>query len=451
MDVVEKFINQYVREIDFYERTARICAQICENELEKAGIRAIVTYRVKRVDRLKDKLIKRSQSKKYECVDDIYSDIVDLAGVRIALYFPSDKEKIERFIKSKFKVKEIKKFPQNSGNKISEGNSLGPKYQKMFSGYHATHYRINLKATQIEQDEAKYCQANVEIQVASVLMHAWSEVEHDLVYKPLNGELSIDEYEILDELNGLILAGELGLKRLYKAVKERVTQNEVAFSSHYELASFIYGRISSKNQVNDIEDIVMGRADLLFKFLKSAGLNTPKAIDKHIDNIDISCESNTVVEQIIDKMIENDMTLYKKFVKAKSELNRNPYSNSDEDESIIQSRKALFYFVDKWSDLQIVMRKLIEKFHPEFKNEKYLISVENIQKLLGEEFSSSTFRSIKKINTELIHKSGVPSDEVLVETGKKIDKLINKLLNKFDEEERTAIEQKINEIEIKVE
>jgi ppGpp synthetase/RelA/SpoT-type nucleotidyltranferase len=28
----------------------------------------------------------------------------------------------------------------------------------------------------------------VEIQVASVLMHAWAEVEHDLVYKPVDQE-----------------------------------------------------------------------------------------------------------------------------------------------------------------------------------------------------------------------------------------------------------------------
>ena len=42
-------------------------------------------------------------------------------------------------------------------------------------------------------------------------MHAWSEVEHDLVYKPLQGTLSDEELAILDELNGLVLAGEIAL------------------------------------------------------------------------------------------------------------------------------------------------------------------------------------------------------------------------------------------------
>lgn len=32
---------------------------------------------------------------------------------------------------------------------------------------------------------------------------------HDLVYKPLQGTLSDEELAILDELNGLVLAGKL--------------------------------------------------------------------------------------------------------------------------------------------------------------------------------------------------------------------------------------------------
>ena len=37
-----------------------------------------------------------------------------------------------------------------------------------------------------------------------MLMHAWSEVEHDLVYKPFSGNLSASELAILDEINGLV-------------------------------------------------------------------------------------------------------------------------------------------------------------------------------------------------------------------------------------------------------
>ena len=39
MNVIDEFLQQYVKEVDFYEKAARICAEICENELEREGIR----------------------------------------------------------------------------------------------------------------------------------------------------------------------------------------------------------------------------------------------------------------------------------------------------------------------------------------------------------------------------------------------------------------------------
>jgi ppGpp synthetase/RelA/SpoT-type nucleotidyltranferase len=47
------------------------------------------------------------------------------------------------------------------------------------------HYQI-LKKSEHPAEE-RYSKACIEIQVASVLMHAWAEVEHDLLYKPLIG------------------------------------------------------------------------------------------------------------------------------------------------------------------------------------------------------------------------------------------------------------------------
>jgi len=84
--------------------------------------------------------------------------------------------------------------------------------------------------------------------VASVLIHAWAEVEHDLVYKPTSGKLSEDEYAILDELNGLVLAGEISLERLQRAAKLRIDKMVGKFNNHYELAAYIYDRIKNRNK-----------------------------------------------------------------------------------------------------------------------------------------------------------------------------------------------------------
>lgn len=45
----------------------------------------------------------------------------------------------------------------------------------------------------------------------------WSEVEYDLVYKPLDGDFSGEEYALLDQLNGLAISAEIALENLQKA------------------------------------------------------------------------------------------------------------------------------------------------------------------------------------------------------------------------------------------
>src|ERR1035441_5754718 len=72
---------------------------------------------------------------------------------------------------------------------------------KKFMGYFATHYLVKLKTAPPDSTDARYADTKVEIQVASVLMHAWAEVEHDLEYKPESGTISEDESTILDEVN----------------------------------------------------------------------------------------------------------------------------------------------------------------------------------------------------------------------------------------------------------
>lgn len=106
--------------------------------------------------------------------------------------------------------------------------------------------RISLKDTSLTESQLRYVNSKTEIQVASVLMHAWSEVEHDLVYKPLSGNLSNEELSILDELNGLVLAGEIALERLNEAAKSRI-KTENAFNNQYELASFLYTKYQNKD------------------------------------------------------------------------------------------------------------------------------------------------------------------------------------------------------------
>src|SRR5437763_15047589 len=207
MGLIEEFIARYRREFDYYDQTARLVAQALDSNLQAAGIRSMVTSRAKSPSRLEAKVRQRARSKTYATPEDISADIVDLAGARVALYFPGERDQVDRLVRQLFVLREpSKEFPASSK----------PTHKTRFSGYWATHYRVQLKESSLGTAQQRYAEARVEIQVASVLMHAWSEVEHDLVYKPFEGTLSDTEYAILDELNGLVIAGEIALELLQK-------------------------------------------------------------------------------------------------------------------------------------------------------------------------------------------------------------------------------------------
>ena len=111
-------------------------------------------------------------------------------------------------------------------------------YKKRFDGYCAVHYRLRIPADGVAEE--RYSRARVELQVASLLMHAWAEVEHDLGYKPETGQPSEDEFAILDEINGLVIAGEIALSGLQRAVEQRITSQGRQFKNPYDLAAYIY-------------------------------------------------------------------------------------------------------------------------------------------------------------------------------------------------------------------
>jgi hypothetical protein len=130
--------------------------------------------------------------------------------------------------------------------------------------------------------QKRYAEARVEIQVASVLMHAWSEVNHDLAYKPLQGELSEDEYSILDELNGLVMAGEIALERLQRAGEARVTAGGRNFGTHYDLAAHLLNA-SGATLRGPEANTAIGRVDLLFELLSRLGLATPNQLKPYLE------------------------------------------------------------------------------------------------------------------------------------------------------------------------
>jgi ppGpp synthetase/RelA/SpoT-type nucleotidyltranferase len=196
-EVIEHFLQQYERQRRLYAKAADVVREEITMACAQRGIRAAVTARAKSAESLRAKLLKRDALRPYAGVRDILNDIKDMAGVRVALYFPIDQDQMAEVIYSLYEQsRPPKHFP--------EDRELGEP-----ADYEATHYAV------------KYAGLVVEIQVASALMYAYAEVSHDLIYKPRMGQLTPEEYQLLDELKAIVSAGEDTVTQLQEGLKSR--------------------------------------------------------------------------------------------------------------------------------------------------------------------------------------------------------------------------------------
>ncbi|MBF8644014.1 RelA/SpoT domain-containing protein [Pseudomonas pudica] len=406
MDLVSEFIARYRKEYDFYEQACRMVAQSLETNLRSAGVRAIVTSRAKNPARLEVKVKQRALKRQYESVSAIFDDIVDLAGVRVALYFPGERQEVGRMIRGLFDLTEApKEFPSTN---VETGPSS---YKKRFSGYLATHYRVVLSKSSLHPSQERYAEAKVEIQVASVLMHAWSEVEHDLVYKPLQGELSVEEYSILDELNGLVLTGELALERLQRAGEQRASTQGREFQNHYDLAASLVELARSALGEATVTDAEMGRVDILFQLLKELDLNKPEALVRFVEPLHNDFEMRPLSEQVIDQILAADPDRYAAYEKTRR-VELAPVSSLTSG-SYLQ-HEAIGEFVQLWISYEQLLLAVSKDVFPDAHHVTGPIrAVEMLHRLFPSD--SGTFgpsaRRLQKFRNKLIHGIDAPSTD----------------------------------------
>lgn len=98
-------------------------------------------------------------------------EITDLAGVRVITYFPRTVEVVANLVESQFKV--LEKF--DKGEELIEEGKFG---------YQSLHYLVHLSAARTNLPEYQRFEGMImEVQVRTILQHAWAEMEHDIQYK----------------------------------------------------------------------------------------------------------------------------------------------------------------------------------------------------------------------------------------------------------------------------
>jgi hypothetical protein len=335
---------------------------------------------------------------------------------------------VGNFIESQFEVIEpVRLFPQASKEPVAG---------KRFSGYSARHYIVNLKKTTLSIPQQRYSSTPIETQVASVLMHAWAEVEHDLIYKPVHGTLSDDEYAILDELNGLVLSGEIALERLQKAVKARVGGKSREFRNHYELAAYLLEAAGpiTKGLTGELS---IGRVDLLFRLLVKVGMDRPDKIGALIREVKTISEKRPLAEQMIDAILRGKPELYKTYEVIRNEQDvKAPYAIAKRRVLANRKERAIGLFVRQWIELEGVMLDLVKQKMPgesEFRIRK-LLPLYFARLEIGDKEMVNDIQRTRRLRNMLVHGREIPSTEVLTQESKSLRVLIQNLRKMYDKD-----------------
>jgi ppGpp synthetase/RelA/SpoT-type nucleotidyltranferase len=109
----------------------------------------------------------------------IEDEIKDLSGVRFIFYTNTD---VDRFLNSRL-------IPENFEVHWDQTRIHHPTKENASQRYQAVHYTVSLNEARTALVEyAKFKGLRCEIQIQTILIHAWAETSHDITYKRFEGK-----------------------------------------------------------------------------------------------------------------------------------------------------------------------------------------------------------------------------------------------------------------------
>jgi ppGpp synthetase/RelA/SpoT-type nucleotidyltranferase len=267
--VIQGAVSRYHREYDRYLKLCVRVAEICRLEIvEGNAIRAQVTSRAKSPKSLEGKLRRFAANGKKEIpdIDSVFVQIRDLAAVRIATYEQKHEKQVAEEVCKRF----AGEGGQTATHDVKDKHAENPS-----QFYRATHCEVFLPASDLIGTYVNVAGVPCEVQVCSMMAHVWNEIEHDLGYKPLTGELSTLEKELLVSLGHLSRSGDGTISQLLAATDNRQTEQTDSFADVYDFVARVRRWFPGTD---------FGRhAGQLFEQLRPLRLITPESVRKAIE------------------------------------------------------------------------------------------------------------------------------------------------------------------------
>ncbi|OWA33497.1 hypothetical protein B9G55_22845 [Saccharibacillus sp. O16] len=164
----DEIIKQYVKIRPNYVHLTTQVSRLLEELIKAHKIKHhSIEARTKEVESFSEKIYRKSQ--KY--VDPL-NEITDFTGIRIITNFLEEVEQIAAIIENEFVV--------DRENSIDKGDLLS---ENEF-GYRSVHFVVSLSESRITLPEWRnFSNLKFEIQIRTVLQHAWAGISHTLQYK----------------------------------------------------------------------------------------------------------------------------------------------------------------------------------------------------------------------------------------------------------------------------
>lgn len=182
--------DEYRSKISVFEQMLQTTELFLKNTLQ-TGLMFTPTFekRVKDFESFYEKLL--SKEKAEGKIDDPFTRLTDIAGVRVIFYNETDMEKaIERLT------------TDNDFKGINEENELKGDYKAKTHGYRAVHFdvKLNTKKRIGQHEYERVFDIPCEIQFKTIFAHSWSKIYHAFAYKEMGKrKLSPEQKEILDK------------------------------------------------------------------------------------------------------------------------------------------------------------------------------------------------------------------------------------------------------------
>lgn len=161
---VDRVLQDYDQQRSKFESFCKkVYAYLDERLREKEIPFQTVLYRIKDREKVRSKYDRPSKAGKYNALN----DITDIAGLRVITYYEDDVDAVREVIEGAFEI-----------DRENFEDKREPDDPESFS-YHALHLVISLKPSTLGDHSFEQLRGmRGEIQITSVLRHAWAEIAH---------------------------------------------------------------------------------------------------------------------------------------------------------------------------------------------------------------------------------------------------------------------------------